>query len=119
MFRKIFLGMALATTVFAGSLSAGTAYMPQWYPNSTVFVVSMALISGQNECTVTYYDASGSVAATSSHTFTTIYAKHSFAVPASSQGLAIIECEAMAIASGQFNNGVVANYLPINNGLPF
>ncbi|MCR9143286.1 MAG: hypothetical protein NXI24_13605 [bacterium] len=118
MFRQLSFAAVLAGVVFAGALSAGTARVAHW-DSSTYIRISHLGTGTSSDCTVTYYAASGSVSATSTHTFTAQYQSQVFNPPGSGGGHAFIDCEEQAIAHAYYDASGEAFSVPIFQGMPF
>lgn len=118
MIRKFLFASILGALVFTGALSAGTARVAHW--DIYTYIRISHLGSGTSaDCTVTYYTSSGTVAATSTHTFTAQNQSMSFNPPGAGAGHAMIVCDEQVIAHAWFSYLKESFSIPIFQGMPF
>ncbi|MEQ9365083.1 MAG: hypothetical protein RIF32_12600 [Leptospirales bacterium] len=118
MIQKTIFAAILGAVVFTGGLFAGSARVAHW--DSQTYIRISHLGTGTSaDCTVTYYSASGSVAATSTHTFTAQYQSQVFNPPGSGGGHALIACDEQVIAHAYYDASGEAFSVPIFQGMPF
>lgn len=116
--RKLIFLLILAGTVFAGTLSAGTAHVAHWDSTTTIRVAHLG--TGTNvTCTIDFYLESGAWRDQGSYTYTTQFESHAFLPPTFGGGYAVINCAELAVATGYFDSGGRAFAVPINGGNPF